>query len=316
LLTFPIRIDPIGPAGLCLSFGLASISPGILNWFGKRKNYFWGLISKPSYTLIDPEQEKISIAYRYSSLPAFFLIIGILVNTFLNNPRQLKYPMVLYPFGQNEIKIKKTAHDFSYSNYVVNVFFPHDIFKKAELPHLNLGGWFAPFNFKDFIGRLYYKIDFVSDKPLELERSFQTFTDEGVTNFYGPSGGIMKPRNLQNRIAVLEDLYFTMQSSNNDMSKIKSKDQKFLKGFFLFWYKKLSVEQQRSVSVLRLKIKFITVPYKYEGNSKPWLNDPWINFFEYNVKDRSIKLFENIPMFKVDFDRFDETKGLNIILKP
>lgn len=285
LLTFVFRIDAIGPSGLLIGFiGIA------------------GLKSAP---LISENIEKQIDTVRlkwFMSLILFPFFLTFITQFLEGN---LFYPRVTYPF-------KYIRHNKFLSD-------THIAKRLNKLQQINsswhyfslISDWYEPFGMQHFLTRFLFRIE-LYDKSGILIKEEYTFNSDGTTNFFGPSGGILKPRVIQNHNSTLQHLASQLACDSN--KKVSEYEIKLLKSII----KKYKIKRLSEIKAgnAKLFLQPLIMPDKYVGRIKTFSNNNWQLFLDYNlIKDELI--FYNIKN-SYNFQNFDNSffKKGEIVFSP
>jgi hypothetical protein len=300
LLTFVLRIDPIGPMGLCISFGLLSIVPEIATKF----NYS----SKNDIEKRNSENYSINLLYKVVGIYCVFMMIVICFNTIPLTPSFYQYPKIVRPYYLVDSKEYNVDEEVENANKtkVINYFNSF----LTTIPKPYLGGFYAPFNFHHFLGRIFYKIDLKDNKGeyIDIFDADIIFNEDGTTNFFGPSGFILRPRVLQNRMWALQEIYYKLCKDNNEAS-LSLNNIELIKSLSVF-YK----EKYKTMSEIDIYIKVIEVPYSFQGNLKKWESKNWTKLLTYNIESFEIKVNPKLEKIELNLSLFDELSDYDIKL--
>jgi hypothetical protein len=321
LLTFVLRIDPIGPVGLCMTLGLLSITPKVYTVLFKlirkivKKRVVW--------KFADTDKPNVLKGYHYLGVLTLFLIIQVCYRTIPFSPEFYSYPKVEQPYYlADKMPLDDNTNqpdkDGTLSHKVANYLWSFGGgTAQLKIPTtLNLGGWYAPFNFHNFVGRMYYQIDFydVDGKIVEVKNAMKVFNDDGTTNFSGPSGGVLKPRVLQNRMWKLQHFYRRL-CVNKNVDELSEDDEMFINAFIGYWISRYRSEGYAELSKVSIRLKLITVPGKMEGDVSQWLNQEWIGLLDFDVRKSKLSISDTFREHELMLNKFESLKGFNISYK-
>ena len=277
LLTFVIRIDPIGPVGLVICIGLSAI-------FFSDKNH---LVEKKA---------KVNSYYYYLfivSIIGFFKTI-IVTNPFIGD--RVGYPKISFPYSK--ISSIKEFNDKGNSDVYSKDSIRY-LYQKAKTSYLwsfnlidnlypVLGGFYSPFNFKHFLARFYYRIDFYNPEGEQLvnKSNFNLFEFDGTMHKKAWYSRILEQRVLSNRMWKIQMIHRDLLYDKG----INEKDILFAKALFNHFAIKQHINPKDIRAIL--KIKLIELPYSFKGNVMPWKKSPWIDFISFDNEKDSLSILE------------------------
>ena len=276
LLTFVMRIDPIGPVGLTICLGLASI-----------------IFYKKNLEAEKPTKIKTYYSYLFLfSLLGFFKTV-IIANPFIDG--RVGYPKISFPYSKEttttEIKIKgsnpysKKNIKSIYQNAKASYFWS---FNFIDNLYPILGGFYSPFNFKHFLARFYYRIDFYNSEGEQLvnKSNFNLFEFDGTMHKKAWYSRILEQRVLSNRMWKIQMIHRDLLYDKG----INEKDILFAKALFNHFAIKQHINPKDIRAIL--KIKLIELPYSFKGNVMPWKKSPWIDFISFDNEKDSLSILE------------------------
>ncbi|MDN5086593.1 HTTM domain-containing protein [Aliarcobacter butzleri] len=297
LLTFPLRVDMIGPLGILI---------GIFLFFAVK-------YSKDTQVNFD-FKSKLTNYYLLIVLILFILnfasMIGIAIGEYSEN--NLKYPKIKYPLSyidEQEKEVNQTILQFINELPIIGFDSINKYRNFFTLLNQPLG-WFSPFNTGHFIGRVYYDIGFYDNKGNFIE-PINVFNKDGTMNSTNYTNRIMFPRVLQNRMWLLGVLRHKL-ANNYSLEVITEKEKEILINFLNFFYEKAKKDVKFD-GRLEIYITDITLPSSFQGDVKPWLNNNPIHLLQYDGKNIILKDKPNTIDLNLDNKFFNNKQ---IIMKP
>ncbi|TND06503.1 MAG: hypothetical protein FD123_3541 [Bacteroidetes bacterium] len=299
LLTYPFRIDAIGPFGLIMSLLVLAACTRFDNF---RFRFL-------------PSSEPISEEGKRSALLAVYGAFGFLLGTWIwlsvyyDVCREyakggFKYPRAEYPYyvqGRPAIPQYPKAPDLFRLPFLdrLSPAFIYDTGNK--LTFYKVGpGWYAPFNFQHVIGRCYFRVIAVKDgKEQEL---IPVFSEQGNLNSTPFSGRVLQERAVSNRIWLF-GLIGHKLASRFDRTVINPQQEKEALAFFRFFSEKYGELKGWEGCDIRLDIRFIDLPPRYEGLKKTWLQSPWTKLLYYSSAAGTMDIMEQPP--RLDLRAYD-----------
>jgi hypothetical protein len=273
LLTFPFRIDAIGPFGIAIAF--------IIIASAKRTDVLQhvALSTTPKSYSIDFFNKGFFLVISFWTL---FSIYFETLHTI--NSGRLNYPMVANPFEKKEAI---TRH-----NVMPDVFkFPFFKYINPDKLCAKLNGnllrkvspkWYAPFNYWHFVGRVNYRI--CVERNGQMIEPLKIFNEDGSMNTTDFSGGILQERVVQNRMWLL-GLVTHKLAAGIRYDSFSPTEKQQLTAFASFFGRQ--VKAMGYVGDVFIKTRYITVPEKFEGNVKPWLSEKWFTILKFNTANNT-----------------------------
>ena len=273
LLTFPLRVDMIGPLGILI---------GVFLFFSVK-------YSNERQVNIDFKNRLVKL----NLLTVFILLIlnfgamiGVAINQYCEN--HLKYPNIKYPLlytneGEKQAnqKLLQSINELPIIGFdSINKY--RQIFTLLKQPL----GWFSPFNTGHFIGRVYYDIGYYDNVGKFIE-PINVFKEDGTMNSTKYTNRIMYPRVLQNRIWLLGILRHKL-ANNYSLEVITEKERTILLNFLDFFYERAKKDVEFN-GKLEVYVTDITLPSSFQGDVKPWLKNKLIHLFQYDGKNITLK---------------------------
>ena len=242
LVLYPLRIDPVAPAGLVIL--VAVISMQKTPWINKNN------CQKTSIKSI-----KLDTTYFFIAL---ILILGqFMVSTFISF-KSLKYPFTSYPFELTSINnnseskiIKQENNDYYFkSSYIKSkISFIKFIYKFRVIEYNPI------FNYNHSFARSAYFIDAYSES--EKFRPFSIYNIDGTIDPSGLRGGFLRPLSLHTVYGQLGIIYYKLVLSKNIVS-LNDSDLFLLKRLFHFSNIKMKEKNTRNGLRLLLTIEQVS----------------------------------------------------------
>ena len=288
LVLYPLRIDPVAPAGLVIL--VAVISMQKTPWINKNN------CQKTSIKSI-----KLDTTYFFIAL---ILILGqFMVSTFISF-KSLKYPFTSYPFELTSINnnseskiIKQENNDYYFkSSYIKSkISFIKFIYKFRVIEYNPI------FNYNHSFARSAYFIDAYSES--EKFRPFSIYNIDGTIDPSGLRGGFLRPLSLHTVYGQLGIIYYKLVLSKNIVS-LNDSDLFLLKRLFHFSNIKMKEKNiKENITDYNIRIYNIEIPNDYIGVYNGVSEK---NFVEigYNIKSKKIKVIK-IPEKVKDFSKLN-----------
>jgi hypothetical protein len=337
-LTFPLRIDPIGPAGLVLAIPLFAITPA----FQSMIQTICGRLgfSRGKFEMSDGASRSPALVTsrweKSAAVAISFLLIFDVLSVSAPALFAIEYPLINYPFkieehSEESISIEQPSTDqpnstgsgLSETLASKNISGPlglvfklmwgaRNIYRTLRGAQYNytLVGWYSPFNLKHILGRYTYQILITMDSG-KVKEPLIIFHDDKTTG--PPSGGILRPRVLQNRMWAIGllahklSIYDNYEPTNNE--------DRLLRSLIQFQLAKLSEIERKQARHVSIVVSPILLPANFAGNVTPWLEAPRTELFRYDIKMDIYALMEVPAKFEVNID-LPEFRSHRIILNP
>ena len=279
ILTYPLRIDFIGPFGLLIGFLII-------------------------FSSINIKFKEIKLKTFVSYFPTFiytlliFSLIGIFQMEIIRG--NITYPKLNIPFvlKNNKESTNNLKNQIYYNIPFITPISSFRYLSTFSLLRIPLG-WYSPFNSGHFFGRIIYKVGIKINN--EMIFPLEIFNDDGSMKTTNYSGRILYPRVLQNRIFALEMLKISV-AQNNNLNNLPEDSYKAVLNL-LDYYDKLFKNKGFDFNKLYIFYKNIYVPNNFEGNIAPCENQNWNQLFEFNIKYNQLKVID-IPN-KMKLNRFE-----------
>lgn len=285
LVCFPLRIDPVGPAGLIIIVLLLSFYK-----FKFSKRIISNNTSNTHYTL--------------TFFVTFFVLSQLFLTTFINFKR-ISYPFVEYPFRlKNEVVIKKSNQNTNNKSNFIEYIQPI-----GKLISFN---YYSIFGFNHSFARGIYNIKSYKDgHEFEL---IKVFDKDGYVPHNSDRSGIFKPLHLH---VVYGDIgIMANKVGKYEINEILNhQDSTLLKSIFNFANVRYKRKYNQNLDSSILFINSIDVPNKYVGLYKS-VDDEWnlILKYIYDKNELSIEYIGKSQNFnKIEIDEF---KNEEIIFAP
>lgn len=327
LVTFPLRIDPVGPAGLVILVGLLSL---------------FNFKNLPSLAAVPERNEEMQsgsvVINNFLFWVAGFILLSQIAIGGLGNHQRFTYPFVEAPFQYSHESIGSDV-DVQVSS-LFSVPGDQDAFSQVDnesssgalKPHqyvtrplyqgvsyLSLYrdwpiiGYFSIFGFNHSFARGYYNIE--SDGAAGKHELIKAFDEEGRVPSGGDRNGFMRPLNLHVVYGQLGIMYHRI-ARNGFQAGVNASDQILLESLFNFSsirYAKLNgVDAMES----EIYINPIQVPYEFVGkfDNTP---DEWQLIIGYDHESKQMRLIKG-PDTEFDFSKVDIPlfKNGHIIFSP
>ncbi|HEY1037799.1 MAG TPA: hypothetical protein VGF30_00260 [Bacteroidia bacterium] len=278
LLTFPFRIDAIGPFGILIALVVIAAER-----------------TRKESVMADEEAQEVSFWPAYLNKAGlvlfiawtFFSIYFDVLNTI--NSGRINYPMVAKPFVSVDKKVTKQVPD------VFRLPFLNSLSPKAPITWINnkllfkaSPKWYAPFNYWHFTGRVYYKVGV--EQNGQLIEPVKVFNEDGTMNTTSYSGGVLQERVVQNRMWLLGVVAHRL-ARGEALDSLTATEKKQLLAFAEFFGRKAK-ELGYGNKELIIQVRYITIPEEFSGDVKPWLNEPWYTMLKYNPLTQKIEMVE------------------------
>ena len=285
ILTYPIRIDAIGPFGMLI--GLIII-----------------------FSSIKIKQTKLILTYRlcyFPSLTYAFLLISMLGVTQIEYLRNnIKYPKLNIPYVLKEdLKNKKIIYENTFNNIpFLNPASIYRIFYLSSMTRIPLV-WYSPFNNGHFFGRIIYKIGIKENNKIIFP--FEIFNDDGTMKKTKYSGRILYPRVLQNRIWAIEMLKISI-AQNKNLNNLP-RNPSIMVEKLLYFYMNLYDKMGYDTSHLYIFYKNIFAPNEYIGYINACENQNWEHFLDFDTKNNKldiVKIPTKMNLQRYKFPYFEE----------
>lgn len=271
LLTFPFRIDAIGPFGIAIA--CVVMASAKKNGFTHNTNLS---VQQPNWTGFFNKA-----FFLFFICWTTFSIYFETLNTV--NSGRLTYPMAANPFERKEITVGSTCPDI-FDLPFLNYLNPDKVLAKlnGSVFHKVSPKWYAPFNYWHFVGRVNYSV--CIEHNGELFEPIKIFNEDGSMNTTLYSGGFLQERVVQNRMWLLGVTAHKLAAGiKYDSFSLSEKQQlKAFAGFFSREIKKMGYDGD-----LFIRTRYIRIPEKFEGNVKPWLSEKWYTILKFNNADGS-----------------------------
>lgn len=280
LLTYPFRIDPIGPFGIVI--GCIVIASSL------------GYSQAPEFVNSGENQLRFRMVKYLNKAGLFFFISWTFSGFYYDikknvNSSRLTYPMAGGPFERIETKTHGINFPDVFRLPLLNVLNPEPLIHivNQSILHAVSPKWFSPFNYYHFVGRAYYKI--CVEHNGELIEPVKIFNEDGTMNITDYYGNVLQERVLQNRMWVLGLITHKLAAgiTFNFFSGKEKKQVMALASFYHEKFKKMGYSGE-----ILIKTRYITIPEKFMGNVKPWLEEPWYSILKYNPQNKEFKTME------------------------
>ena len=288
LVLYPLRIDPVAPAGLVILVAVLSM-----------QNITW--TRKSNSQQINIKNVKLDTTYFF--LASILITVQFIVSTFISF-KSFKYPFTSYPFELTSINnnseskiIKQKNNDYYFkSSYIKSkISFIKFIYKFRVIEYSPI------FNYNHSLARSAYFIDAYSES--EKFRPFSIYNIDGTIDPYGLRGGFLRPLGLHTVYGQLGIIYYKLVLSKNIIS-LNDSDLFLLKRLFHFSNIKMKEKNiKENITDYNIRIYNIEIPNDYIGVYNGVSEK---NFVEigYNIKSKKIKIIK-IPEKVMDFSKLN-----------
>ena len=313
-LTFPLRIDFIGPIGLVYCVGLVSITPSAQKLIQLTLNYLFGerillhlgyddgiatdfyktndnLPKTPTHSFlawVTPTHQ--TMLSRLFVIAMFLYLFFFFTVSLARSSERLTYPMILYPLSlqtaEQEIDnldeipavtvSPKQSRFWRIFRRLTNSINMHT----TKIQVINV------FNSVHTIGVYAYRVEVSLQNGEKLE-PVVVFQEDKTP---GPGTSGLIPRWLQARMYVISNLAHKL--SSDPSYQLTPYEKEILDGLLQFTLSKLNVEQMEQASHVSLLVSPILVPFQYEGNVQPWLEAPWMELYTYDIEQATYAIVE------------------------
>ncbi|MBT5717347.1 MAG: HTTM domain-containing protein [Opitutae bacterium] len=291
LVNFPLRIDPVGPAGLAILIALMAFYP--VDSLLKRK----------------PDSQKASISTLNPSLSNYIMVLSSVILVFQavaglnNNWQRFKYPLIGWPFvyeeQQEEENPSASSKAVSSLLYVKNQIV-EGISKISLQKQWEIVNYPSIFGFNHSFARGFYRV--FSDGPAGEHELIRVFTDEGKVPSAGDRSGFMKPLNLHVVYGQLGILYYKV-AKYKSLKALDGRDRKTLKNLLHFSAVRYERKTRKKAKKSQIFINPILVPKRYMGRFSGAPKD-WNLVINYNHVNQDMKL-DRVSDYKANFDQIE-----------
>jgi hypothetical protein len=305
LLTWPFRIDAIGPFGFAIGLIAMLASDRFNEW---RIPFFRNKQPEPQTNTLFPLAGFYLLNSLLPILLAFWLFFSIYFD-FMQTVAsgRINYPLAAYPF-KRVVNNETIAAPDIFRLPVLNRLSPEKWITAMNNRSMKKVSpkWFAPFNYWHFLCRGYYRMQLVQKDGTVIE-PFPVFTESGAFNGLEFSGGFMQERVIENRNWLLTIAAHKL-SVKHDLNVFTESEQKQIRALLVFFDRKFSESGYRDYSI-RVQLRYLVVPPEMQGDQEPWMKEPWMNLFDYHPITKELLLLEQPKPFPI------ETLGQSIFKK-
>ncbi|MEK8180236.1 hypothetical protein WMW71_07775 [Flavobacterium buctense] len=239
------------------------------------------------------------------ALLVFWYTILLTFNVFFRDYRLNKFdnPPVFSYFENSKLSKNKPLNPIAYKlNFIDQTFItpikPHKYWQFT---------WSIPlFNYHHLFDRLYFKVIFTDYANKEVE----------IINYFDQDGAISEVHPLVGNERFLLSCFRMMDAVRSEpflsSSQLNLPMEKELQGIINYSLNHQKASQYKSATIY---IKPMRQPFSYKGNCKPWIEDPWIAFYHFNLKDKKGKVVNKPSIFEYDKLEIDAFKQKIIVPK-
>ena len=305
LVLYPLRIDPVAPAGLVLLLGILSMQDIS---FANVKSY------KTSSS-----ERKIDTKFLIIALSIFLMQFSII--TLQRGIFSLKYPYTSKPFQLNKAGLKtkeiNSTIEINQSNNLINlknsfISIPKRILKFIlKYKVVNYG---SIFTHQHSLVRSVYFIDAYTEN--EKLTPFKVYNNDGSIHPEGLRAGFLRPLNIHVVYGQLGVIYHKLTLSKN-LSTLNDSDFFLLERLFHFAKVRMNKKNiHSSIIKYHIRIYSINVPDDYAGIYQTISNDNYAEI-SYDVITKKFKII-NIKGKSRDFRKINISsfKSGDIIFNP
>ena len=306
LVLYPLRIDPVGPAGLTLLIVLCSLFR-----FPK---------FSMKHTPIPNVQKKIAVnnsnMYLFIALAVF---ISQLTASTVENFRKLKYPFTEYPFQTDQSIDKKVNADQQKKGSYITSFSERFLVTinhtmNRTMNHIpRIIGYYAIFNYHHSFARSYYTMTVETDRNEYVP--FKIYNKDGTIDPNGLRAGFLKPLTIHVVYAELAIIYHKINITG-DLKNLNISNWNCLRSLMNFALVKAKKENpDQNIVNTRIKINPILVPPDYVGNYKN-ISSEWKMVICYNIQEDLFSIEKS--SYPVDFSEINipEFRNKKIVFNP
>lgn len=295
MLTFVFRIDAIGPSGLVIAFIMIYCCPSTQKLLSKT------LLFKNTENLKSIESSKTNrFAFIFITTLISVSLFNLVIIDAMNG--KFKYPRVSYPFILTETMSNQSPSENRIEKSIS--------YLENTLNHISsfniIYSWYEPFNFHHFFGRYYYKVITRFSNGTEKE-VLPVFKEDGITDFFGESGFILRPRVFQDKITVVQHVA-------NCIAYGKRVDPVYINILNKMIQLNIKNSENQDIQSVSIYAKPIIVPSQFSGNVRIWENLEWCELYKYEKQSNMYK-FVQIPL-KLDFSDFKDLTKNQIEFNP
>ena len=311
LLTYPFRIDAIGPFGLIMALLVFLAAPR----FDRFRFRF--LPYRDPAAGIPVSKQAVFIPL---SIIGALLAIWVWLAIYYDLSREaakgaFRYPRVEAPFvldGKEAKGPAKTPDLFQLPFF--DRLSPAWIFRLGHAASLYKTGpmWYAPFNFQHVLGRSYFRVMAVKDGK-ETE-PFPVFRHDGYMLRTPFSGRIMQERAVSNRLWLF-GLIGHKLAVRFDRSVISKAEEESALAFLRFFHEQFEAAGYGDHDI-RIDVRYFDLPHRYEGAAKPWLQSPWTKLLLYSPRADTLQTLEQPPLFRPQEYDYPYFRDGRITLQP
>ncbi|WP_291128893.1 hypothetical protein [Flavobacterium sp. UBA7682] len=147
------------------------------------------------------------------------------------------------------------------------------------------------FNYHHLFDRLYFKVIFTDYDNKQVE----------IINYFDEDGAISENHPLIGNERFILSCFRMMDAVRSEpflsSSTLNLPMEKELQGIVMYSLDNQNRNRYKSATIY---VKQMHQPFKYEGNSKPWKQEPWIEFYNLNLKDKKGKIVNKLSTYEYE----------------
>ncbi len=234
----------------------------------------------------------------------WWTINGFYVNFYQHSRNKLRF----YPpkYGNYNVNLKPLLS--KQSNVLLPIDYLEEILKPFRPPKEWEFVWTLElFDYHHLFDRVYFRIIFPDNKD-GYDEPVVFFDEDGAISWQQPLPG--NEKFLLTAFRLMNELRTEQFKDKGIVSNAMTNE---LRGMVFYCLDK-SKRDYKEFKSATVQIKQIFQPYKFQGNSKPWKNNEWLDFYEYNFRLKEGKIKSDFP--KYDYSRLKIDAFENKIIEP
>lgn len=259
LVNFPLRIDPVGPAGVVMLIALLSFFPST-----KKQRQHTKACS----------ENIINTRTQNGMLLLCTILMTLQVSVGLkNNWKRFKYPLVEWPFIDNSKEYKQwipPTRVHLWAKNSMDILF-NKLYQISLLDHWRIVHLPSIFSFNHSCARGYYRI--FTDGIAGEKEFIKVFRNDAKVAKHGDRSGFLKPLNLHVVYGRLGIIYYKVCKSRS-FELLDETEIVTLKSLFSFSCHRYEEKTGQKATTSKIFINPIQVPIKYvgrfNGSPKQW----------------------------------------------
>ncbi len=285
LVLYPLRIDPVAPAGLVIFIAVLSMQEPLFF-----KSLF---VAQPKNT--DQKTDTIF----FSVTMAIFMVQLIIISIF--SIPTFRYPFTSYPFEiVKNINQEEIIND-DYKGALNNSFLKNKIPFIKFMFKFKVVSFGPIFNHNQSFSRSVYFIDAYSNSGKYIP--FSVYNADGSIDSNGLRGGFLRPLGAHTVYGQLGVIYYKLVLSGS-LTSLNDSDNKLLSR--LFYFANIKLMQKKIIENIinySIRIYNIDVPNKYVGVYNGISEENYVEI-SYDINSQKFKLV-NIPAEVKDFSKLN-----------